>query len=78
MPRGYAAPFPGTYDFDQDEFDRIAELAKLQLDDAKDELEEAQAEERAGNRAGETDEENARVKKSKKSAKKAESVSPSN
>lgn len=43
--RGFAAPFPAKYDFDEAEFDRIANLAKLQLDDAKEDLEEAQEEE---------------------------------
>ncbi|KAI1326189.1 WD40 repeat-like protein [Xylariaceae sp. FL0255] len=47
VPRGFAAPFPSRYDFDEDEFQRIADLAKLQLDDAKDDLEEAQAEEQS-------------------------------
>lgn len=42
VPRGYAAPFPQKYDFDEDEFERIAGLAKLQLDDANEDLEEAQ------------------------------------
>ncbi|KAH8884010.1 WD40 repeat-like protein [Thozetella sp. PMI_491] len=41
VPRGFAAPFPTKYQFDEDEFERIAELAKLQLDDAKEDLEEA-------------------------------------
>lgn len=41
VPRGFAAPFPTKYNFDEEEFQRIAELAKLQLDDAQDELEEA-------------------------------------
>ncbi|KAI8624651.1 WD40 repeat-like protein [Xylariaceae sp. FL1651] len=45
VPRGFAAPFPSRYTFDETEFQRIAELAKLQLDDANDELEEARAEE---------------------------------
>lgn len=43
VPRGFAAPFPSRYNFDEAEFERIAELAKLQLDDANDDLEEAQA-----------------------------------
>ncbi|KAI0428426.1 WD domain-containing protein [Xylaria sp. FL1042] len=43
VPRGFAAPFPSKYNFDEAEFERIAELAKLQLDDANDDLEEAQA-----------------------------------
>lgn len=44
VPRGFAAPFPEKYQFDEDEFERISQLAKLQLDDAKEDLEEAQAE----------------------------------
>lgn len=46
VPRGFAAPFPKKYEFDEDEFERIAELAKLQLDDAKEDLEEAKEEEK--------------------------------
>lgn len=42
VPRGFAAPFPAKYDFDEDEFERIAHLAKLQLDDANEDLQEAQ------------------------------------
>ncbi|KAK3937126.1 WD40-repeat-containing domain protein [Diplogelasinospora grovesii] len=45
VPRGFAAPFPTKYNFDEEEFERIASLAKLQLDDAKGDLEEAEAEE---------------------------------
>jgi len=41
VPRGFAAPFPTKYAFDEEEFKRIAELAKLQLDDANEDLEEA-------------------------------------
>jgi periodic tryptophan protein 1 len=44
VPRGFAAPFPSKYTFDEDEFERIAELAKLQLDDAKEDLDEADEE----------------------------------
>ncbi|POS70046.1 periodic tryptophan protein 1 [Diaporthe helianthi] len=47
-PRGFAAPFPQKYDFDEEEFERIASLAKLNLDDAKDDLEEAKANEEKG------------------------------
>ncbi|KAK3311317.1 WD40-repeat-containing domain protein [Chaetomium strumarium] len=42
VPRGFAAPFPTKYNFDEEEFERIANLAKLQLDDAKEDLEEAE------------------------------------
>ncbi|KXX79099.1 Periodic tryptophan protein 1 [Madurella mycetomatis] len=42
VPRGFAAPFPTKYNFDEEEFERIAALAKLQLEDAKEDLEEAQ------------------------------------
>ena len=41
VPRGFAAPFPTKYAFDEEEFQRIAELAKLQLDDANEDLEDA-------------------------------------
>lgn len=41
VPRGFAAPFPTKYDFDEEEFQRIAELAKLQLDDANEDLDDA-------------------------------------
>ncbi|KAK2626530.1 hypothetical protein QTJ16_003705 [Diplocarpon rosae] len=44
VPRGFAAPFPTRYTFDEEEFQRIAELAKLQLDDANEELEDARNE----------------------------------
>lgn len=44
VPRGFAAPFPSKYQFDEDEYDRISKLANLQLEDAKEDLEEAQAE----------------------------------
>ena len=42
VPRGFAAPFPQKYTLDEAEFERIAELAKLQLDDAQEDLEEAE------------------------------------
>ncbi|KAK8019480.1 WD domain-containing protein [Apiospora arundinis] len=48
VPRGFAAPFPKKYNFDEAEFERIAELAKLQLDDANEEYEEAQEEQDGG------------------------------
>jgi len=41
VPRGFAAPFPTKYTFDEEEFQRIADLAKLQLDDANEDLDEA-------------------------------------
>ncbi|EGX92168.1 transducin family protein [Cordyceps militaris CM01] len=45
VPRGFAAPFPQKYTLDEAEYERIAELAKLQLDDAEDDLKEAQEKE---------------------------------
>lgn len=48
VPRGYAAAFPTKYVFDEEEYGRIAKLAKLQLEDAEEDLEEAQEEARAG------------------------------
>ncbi|OAA73154.1 transducin family protein [Cordyceps fumosorosea ARSEF 2679] len=45
VPRGFAAPFPQKYTLDEAEYERIAELAKLQLDDAEEDLKEAQEKE---------------------------------
>lgn len=56
VPRGFAAPFPTKYTFDEEEFKRIAELAKLQLDDANEDLEDAQNAEAGGNGAEVMDE----------------------
>ena len=42
VPRGFAAPFPQRYTLDESEYERIADLAKLQLDDAEEDLREAQ------------------------------------
>ena len=68
VPRGYAAPFPKKYEFNEEEFERIAELAKLQLDDANEDLEEATAvkEEVEDHEIGEAGKEK-KKKKSKKS-----------
>lgn len=49
VPRGHAAAFPTKYTFDEEEYERIAKLAKLELDDAKEGLEEAQAQAEAEN-----------------------------
>ena len=50
VPRGFAAPFPTKYVFDEEEFERISTLAKLQLDDAKEDLQEAQKENHGGSK----------------------------
>ena len=42
VPRGFAAPMPTRYNLDEKELKRIEELAKLRLNDATEELEEAQ------------------------------------
>lgn len=54
VPRGFAAPFPQKYNFDEAEFERIADLAKLKLDDAKEDLQEAQEEEDGASDTNET------------------------
>ena len=51
--RGAAAAFPERYDVDEDELARISKLAKLQLEDAKEDLSEAK-----NGRQGETETEN--------------------
>lgn len=38
VPRGAAASFPEKYDVNEDELARISELAKLQLEDANEDL----------------------------------------
>jgi periodic tryptophan protein 1 len=43
VPRGYAAAFPSKYVFDEAEYGRIAKFAKLQLDDAEEDLEGAKS-----------------------------------
>ncbi|RVD81329.1 uncharacterized protein DFL_009195 [Arthrobotrys flagrans] len=43
IPRGFAAEFPTRKTLDESEFSRIAEIAKLKLDDAEEELEDAKA-----------------------------------
>jgi hypothetical protein len=50
--RGVAAAFPTKYDIDDAEISRISKLAKLQLEDAKQDLEEAR-----NGKANEKDEE---------------------
>ncbi|PFH56762.1 hypothetical protein XA68_16034 [Ophiocordyceps unilateralis] len=54
VPRGFAAPFPKKYSLDEAEYDRIAALGKLQLDDAQEDLREA--EESGRTKAGDGDE----------------------
>ena len=46
VPRGYAQQFPTKYEITDEEYDRIAKLAQLELDDAREDLEEARAEEK--------------------------------
>ena len=41
VPRGHAAAFPTRYVFDEDEYTRISKLAKLELRDAREDLENA-------------------------------------
>lgn len=41
VPRGAAAAHPTRYDIDEKELARISKLAQLQLDDAKEDLENA-------------------------------------
>lgn len=41
VPRGQAAAYPTKYVFDEGEYARISKLAKLELDDAKEDLENA-------------------------------------
>lgn len=51
--RGKAAQFPTKYVLDDDELGRISELAKLQLEDAQEDLDEARAKEDKDSETGE-------------------------
>lgn len=42
VPRGASARHPTKYEVDADELDRISKLARLKLDDAKEDLDDAQ------------------------------------
>lgn len=44
VPKGFAAQFPKRYDVSEEEFARIADMARLQLADAQEGLNEARAE----------------------------------
>ncbi|KAK9458232.1 WD40-repeat-containing domain protein [Dipodascopsis uninucleata] len=44
VPRGYAAEFPVQYELDDQELDRISKFAQLRLDDARNDLENAENE----------------------------------
>lgn len=58
VPRGHASQFPTRYVFDEEEYDRISKLAKLELDDAKEDLAHAKAEESAQQNGASTDGQN--------------------
>lgn len=73
VPRGFAAPFPTRYNFDEEEFERIAQLAKLQLDDAKEDLDEAQEQEQEQQEEGGMEVTETKPKKSKKKSSDAAS-----
>ncbi|EGW30787.1 periodic tryptophan protein 1 [Spathaspora passalidarum NRRL Y-27907] len=45
VPRGFASEFPEKYELNDEEMERITAMANLELSDAKQQLEEAQAEE---------------------------------
>lgn len=48
VPKGFAAQFPKRYDVSEEEFARIADMARLQLADAQEGLNEARAEAAGG------------------------------
>jgi len=58
VPRGKAAQFPTRYEFDEEEYNRISKIAKLELEDAKEELEEAQGKAEDGARVNGDDKTN--------------------
>lgn len=58
--RGAAAAFPEKYDVDEDELARISKLAKLQLEDAKEDLNDAK-----NGRQGDTEREDTDMEENK-------------
>lgn len=66
VPRGKAAAYPTKYVFDDSEYERIAKLAKLELDDAKEDLEDAKQ------AVNETPEETSKRKEKKEAERKDE------
>ena len=58
VPRGHAAPFPTKYNVDDEELARISKLAKLKLEDAKEDLVRAQTK---NNDEDENDSDNSRA-----------------
>lgn len=62
VPRGAATAFPEKYDVDEDELARISKLAKLQLEDAKEDLSDAKNGRQGDTEAEESDAEEHRVK----------------
>jgi periodic tryptophan protein 1 len=60
VPRGFAAEFPTKYDFNDEEMERISGLAKLQLQDAREALADAQAEDQEDGEGQQDDNENSK------------------
>lgn len=59
--RGVAAQFPTKYEIDEEEINRISKLAKMQLEEAQDDLKAAQeeAENEDGTKEKKTDDDDA-------------------
>lgn len=59
--RGAAAQFPEKYEINEDELSRISKLAKLQLEDAKEDLSDAKNGHQGQNETEESDTEEIKV-----------------
>ena len=57
VPRGQAAPFPAKYHVDDQELARISKLAQVKLEDAKDDLKNAENGDVHASSEGDSDEE---------------------
>ena len=62
VPRGAAAAFPSKYDVDECELERISKLAKLRLDDVREDLNESRHGGHVGSENEDSDMENDGVK----------------
>jgi periodic tryptophan protein 1 len=67
--RGVAAQFPTKYEIDEEEMNRISKLARMQLEDAREDLSAAQEQEKKeGDAMEEDDDDDVEEKHEKKDA----------
>ena len=73
VPRGFASQFPTRKEFNEEEFDRIAELSGRQLADAKEDMDDAEKDREDAKMDVDGDESTAEDKKKVEKAEKEKS-----